>query len=272
MLYERIMVPLDLGRRSSARLKLAVNLAAQFDARLIGIAAREASRLHGHGKGGLITSKMIDSERRHAIYELSLVEAVFHKEAENLKEADYCSSLTEPGAFLLEQTRIADLVVCNRPYDGDLDEWFADLSPGTLLMRLGCPLLVAPLGHDGAVGRRIIVAWKDTREARRAVREAWPFLKHAEAVTMVTVGSDAEALGVNSISDALIRKDISCKVLKIDKKRPRVAAEILEFAAAENADLLIAGAYGHARLHELIFGSVTRDLLAASPISCLLSH
>jgi nucleotide-binding universal stress UspA family protein len=40
----------------------------------------------------------------------------------------------------------------------------------------------------------------------------------------------------------------------------------------EDADLLVAGAYGHSRLGEWIFGGVTRDILASSPLCCLMSH
>jgi len=33
-----------------------------------------------------------------------------------------------------------------------------------------------------------------------------------------------------------------------------------------DADLLVMGAYGHSRVREFLFGGVTRDLLAASPL------
>lgn len=271
-LYETIVVPLDLGTYTSARSRLAVNLASQLSARLIGIAAREISRRLGHGKGGLITPKMVDSEKRRALYELSLAEHKFHDEAKVLKYSNFFSFMVDPQLALVNKSRIADLVLCNRPYDGDLDDWFADVSPGALLMRLGCPLLVAPLGFCGIVGRRIVVAWKDTREARRAVRESWPFLRNAEAIVLVTVGTDAEAFGATDICDALEARGVNCRAMLLDKTRSRVSAEILRVAADEKADLLVAGAYGHARVHELIYGSVTHDLLEASPISCLLSR
>jgi nucleotide-binding universal stress UspA family protein len=43
-------------------------------------------------------------------------------------------------------------------------------------------------------------------------------------------------------------------------------------AQDEGADLLVAGAYGHSRLGEWMFGGMTRDLLATSPFCCLMSH
>jgi nucleotide-binding universal stress UspA family protein len=47
---------------------------------------------------------------------------------------------------------------------------------------------------------------------------------------------------------------------------------LLRLIASESIDLLVAGAYGHSRLGEWVFGGVTRNLLAESPICCLFSH
>jgi nucleotide-binding universal stress UspA family protein len=51
-----------------------------------------------------------------------------------------------------------------------------------------------------------------------------------------------------------------------------VAEELVRAAESEGADLIVAGAYGHSRMREWIFGGVTRDLLHHSPICCLLAH
>jgi nucleotide-binding universal stress UspA family protein len=47
---------------------------------------------------------------------------------------------------------------------------------------------------------------------------------------------------------------------------------ILEVVSDEVPDLIIAGAYGHARMRECIFGGVTRDLLQDTTVPCLISH
>ena len=51
-----------------------------------------------------------------------------------------------------------------------------------------------------------------------------------------------------------------------------MAAEILAVVQQECADLIVAGAYGHTRVREVIFGSVTRTLLERTPVCCLMSH
>ena len=56
------------------------------------------------------------------------------------------------------------------------------------------------------------------------------------------------------------------------RARGPVATELLELVRAEKADLVVAGGYGHSRLGEWIFGGVTHELLASSPVCCMLSH
>ena len=50
------------------------------------------------------------------------------------------------------------------------------------------------------------------------------------------------------------------------------ANSLLRLIEDENIDLMVAGAYGHSRLGEWVFGGVTRELLQESPICCLFAH
>jgi nucleotide-binding universal stress UspA family protein len=56
------------------------------------------------------------------------------------------------------------------------------------------------------------------------------------------------------------------------EQRGSGAEQLIEVAREEVADLLVTGAYGHSRLGEWMFGGMTRELLAGSPICCLMSH
>ncbi len=50
------------------------------------------------------------------------------------------------------------------------------------------------------------------------------------------------------------------------------AEALVDLACEHAAGLLVAGAYGHSRLSEWAFGGVTRDLMRACPLCCLMSH
>src|SRR5262249_9070110 len=87
------------------------------------------------------------------------------------------------------EARAADLVVIgSHPLAEDVYHAF---DPGMVLLNAGRPVLVVPDGlADGYPGQRALVAWKDTREARRAVQSALPFLKMAEHIALVEVAEE----------------------------------------------------------------------------------
>ena len=47
---------------------------------------------------------------------------------------------------------------------------------------------------------------------------------------------------------------------------------LIRLAEEGGADLIVAGAYGHSRLGERIFGGMTRGLIEHSPCCLLMSH
>jgi nucleotide-binding universal stress UspA family protein len=150
------------------------------------------------------------------------------------------------------------------------------LDPGGAILKLGRPALVVPDGVTTLHGEHVVIGWKDTREARRAVRDALPFLQRATRVIIV------EACRPDDEKTALARLDDVTRYLTYHhvKGGPRImleqkgsgASQLLHIAEVERSDLLVTGAYGHSRLGEWIFGGMTRELLASSPICCLMSH
>jgi nucleotide-binding universal stress UspA family protein len=47
---------------------------------------------------------------------------------------------------------------------------------------------------------------------------------------------------------------------------------LLSYAADKDIDLIVMGAYGHARLREMVLGGATRSLLQHMTVPVLLSH
>ncbi len=139
----------------------------------------------------------------------------------------------------------------------------------------GRPVLVVPRQIDHLEASRILIAWKDTREARRAVRDALPFLKQAKKICIAVVqtpGAEDTDAQIADVMRYLGRHQLS------DVQQISTLADgneetlLLDLAKQHNANLLVAGAYGRTRLSEWIFGGVTRHLLVDSPIPCLFSN
>lgn len=157
--------------------------------------------------------------------------------------------------------------------------WSAAESPGPLfavdpadaVMQLGRPVLVVPPDLDHLDAKRVVIGWKNTREARRAVWDALPFLKRASEVLVVSVDDGASSEGQDTLR-LLQAHDVSAIRVRRDAQGELVSLALVEAAAEHGADLIVTGAYGHGRLREWVVGGVTRELLAGAPVCCLMSH
>jgi nucleotide-binding universal stress UspA family protein len=160
----------------------------------------------------------------------------------------------------------------------ELQELPGYTSPEKLLLSSGAPILVIPSGwKSGSIGNKILVGWNASREARRAVADALPFLVAANSVTLLVVDSEERAgrHGEEPGADIalyLARHGARIDVEQVLSKGTPVADIILSYAADHGMDLIVIGAYSHARFVEMVFGGVTRTLLRQTPIPILLSR
>ncbi len=149
---------------------------------------------------------------------------------------------------------------------------------GSLLIESGRPVMVVPQGCKvPMLPRRIVVAWKPTREAARAVHDAMPFLCRAESVDVVVVnpiGGDrghGEQPGAD-IATHLARHGVKVNVVVLKTDRDDISSALLGHADDMDAQLLVAGGYGHSRFREWALGGVTRELVMDSTLPLLFSH
>jgi nucleotide-binding universal stress UspA family protein len=169
----------------------------------------------------------------------------------------------------------SDLVVIGQR---ELHELPGYLSPEKLLLASGAPILVVPSGWISEfVGKKILVGWNASREARRAVTDALPLLVAAPSVTLLVVDSTKRAFrhGEEPGADIalfLTRHGAQVQVEQMSSGNSPVADIILSYAADHGVDLIVIGAYSRARSVELLFGGVTRTLLKRSPIPVFISR
>ena len=106
-------------------------------------------------------------------------------------------------------------------------------------------MLAVPPEVDVLKAERILIGWKETREARRALQDALPLLHEAKSVSVAAVcDEDTEALSGRHINDVvryLARHRISASAITTSAKGS-IANELVRIAQVENADLIVAGA------------------------------
>lgn len=146
------------------------------------------------------------------------------------------------------------------------------------LLASGRPTLLVPRTFEleGLVGRRIVVAWNASQEAARVVRDAMPLLSSADVVKVLIVDHDRypDKFGEEPGADLarhLARYGVEVNVRTISSKGGDVGTLLLDITMELSADLLVLGAYSHARFTEAIFGGVTRQVLREAKMPTLLS-
>jgi nucleotide-binding universal stress UspA family protein len=168
----------------------------------------------------------------------------------------------------------SDLVVIGQR---ELHELPGYLSPERLLLASGAPILVVPSGWNSPIGKKILVGWNASREARRAVADALTFLVAAASVTLLVIDANkrADRHGEEPGADIalyLARHGAHVEVEQMSSRGSPVADIILSYAADHGADLIVIGAYSRARSVEVVFGGTTRTLLKQAPFPVLMSR
>ncbi|MDX3807865.1 MAG: universal stress protein [Bosea sp. (in: a-proteobacteria)] len=164
----------------------------------------------------------------------------------------------------------ADLVVATSPKELWPDE---GPPPDAVQLATGVPFLLVPEQWPGlAPPRNILIGWKTSREARRAIGDALPLLKRADSVTLLLVdpGSDEEP-GVE-VAMFLSRHGVRLTVETVQSHGGAIADVIAAHALSHGKDLIVLGAYTHRRLTEIVLGGVTRSLLLHAPVPLLIAH
>ena len=291
MSYATLMVHLQVGQPNGAVLLAAAGLAERFGAGVIGVAACQPIQLVY--SDGYIAGDVFERDREEKDREVAEAEAAFHaafRARSNLLEWRSTITLGTSCGWVADQARCADLVITGVGAPTDPFDPSRRVNTGELVMQAGRPVLVVPQGADTArldqhgldhTGPgdisldHVMIAWKDTRETRRAVLDALPLLQQASRVSIVeaAVAEDmADARShVMDVAAWLGRHGVAASGQTVPSDGGD-AAQLDAFARDHGADLVVAGAYGHSRVREWALGGVTRSLLMHSSRCSLLSH
>jgi nucleotide-binding universal stress UspA family protein len=277
MTYATVMVSLALDQPNEARLEAAGQIAERFDAGIVGIAAAQFSPPL-YFTSGEQAQDLIDQGRASIKKRISELEAQFREATKNRTgHVEWRCAIDFPARYILQETRCADIIVSGGQSSA-LSDPFAVANPKDLVMQAGRPLLMVPDNVNWLDLRSVLVAWKDTLEARRAIADSLPMLRKAKDVTVAEIveGGDSRSAAESRVRDVvawLSRHGVSASELVPDDNGNREATVQLDGIAADvGAGVVVAGAYGHSRFRELILGGMTQHLITQSTRCVLLSH
>jgi nucleotide-binding universal stress UspA family protein len=269
--WARIMTPLSGGEGDRRVLAAGAALAEAFGAELACVhAPADVADLipwMGDGFMGGVQATAVQSLREAA--------AAGEKAARTSVDANpYAkktfTALSSPvWAALAMEGRVSDVVVFDFPTargKGALSEAFQQI-----LADEQRPTLVA---HEGLVaGGVMAVAWDGGKEASRAVRTSIPLLRKASEVVILSApGASPRRFDPAVLQGFLAARGVESRieVLGVDHGDP--APALVKAAKSMSAGILVAGAFGHPRLQEYVFGGATRTFLNSEGLSLFLSH
>ena len=268
-----ILLHLDGSARTVERIKLARQLAETFDAEVtarpctLSALMRYPYAIEAAAEAVAIMQE-IDKDARDRMH------ATFIEHSAGSQRLHWAEPESDGPWGFARHALYTDLMILgqrdrNDPMDGELP---GDFLP-SVLVQSGRPALVLPYaGAVGAIGRNVLVAWKETRESARAVTASLPWLRKAARVHVVAYGEDAEA-SLQRLGDYLRTQGVQNITLHPGGDNDDdVGNKLLSFAADLSSDMLVMGCYGHSRAREWVMGGATLSMLQWMTLPVLMSH
>ena len=284
MAFKDILLHVDGSKRCPVRTDVAMTLARRFGSHLTGtyvldIPAPEFFYGAAMPFMGAGPEQVVERMRAEALGTAAPVEEGFRARLRREElEGDWRLVEGNLPASLALHARYTDLAVVGQPNPYEANDGGQRDVAVTIVMTSGRPVLVVPFaGEFPVVGERVLVAWNASREAARAVNDSLPLLKQAKLVTVLAVNPRHGIGGHGDVPAADICLHLARHGVKAEAAHT-VANDIpdgealLSYAADIGADLIVAGAYGHSRAREMVFGGVTRTLLNEMTVPVFLSH
>jgi nucleotide-binding universal stress UspA family protein len=278
-MYRNILalIPTELSVRPvvDGSISLAVACQAQVEAVAVGY---EVTSMPWVAEGGAAVASIFEIERQRALERAEAALGAFEVEAKYAGITCRCHALSAPPAEVVSiigaRARLHDVTILSQP-DSGRDTFDNKLVQETLF-QAGGPVLFMPYTFRGAfAAKRIGICWDGSRLAARALRDAMPLLKAADALNIITINTgdnvpdDASAA---RLAQCLAQAGLPARQIVIETDRSQIQSGILSLAADESLDLLVMGGYGHSRLKEIVLGGVTREMLHAMTVPTLMSH
>jgi nucleotide-binding universal stress UspA family protein len=274
--YATLMVHLELGHSNAGLLGVASGLAAHFRAGLIGIVACQPMPIIY--SEAYPPAEIIDQDRAQRQSEIKRAEAEFRGALQATSgPLEWRSSIT-PGPlsdYLVCEARSADLFITSVDHNASVFDMTRHVNISDLVLQAGRPVLVVPAAVSTLNPERIVVGWKETREARRAILDTLPLLKKAAHVTLVEIAAKEDLDGARAHLEDVVgwlkRHGVVAESFTWPSSGDD-ATQLNAIAEQRSADVIVAGAYGHSRLREWALGGVTRELLLHAERCTFVSH
>lgn len=280
MPYRSLLVYLSDDPRTDTRVDIAIRLAQQLEAHLVGLAATGRVPLTSVLGPALLGTDTLTTAIEQLAQQAQRQAQRFRNRctAQGLKSCEAVVDDDDMHASVARHSHCSDLVVIGQADPAHPGHGQARTALEQVVLYSARPTLVVPyVGAFETVGERVLLAWNDSREAARALADALPLLTRAKTVQLLQCNTPLGASAalrqqrLNAVQQWLTWHGVEAQV-HIETTTLDVGNTVLSRAADLCADLIVMGAYGHSRWSERVLGGATRTLLSDMTVPVLMSH
>ncbi|MDE0391250.1 MAG: universal stress protein [Rhodospirillales bacterium] len=274
MTYRDVLVHMSRDGRTPARLDAAIGLAERCSGRVTGAYVLPFPSLPTYAGSFEIPDDVLeDVSRKQREWAADAERAFAERMAKTAVSSEWRLLAGEPTQAITKSAHCADITIVGQT-DPEDSRSISGLADGVVLSA-GGPVLVWPCaGSFGVDPVTVMLAWNGSREARRALADALPFLKRAGKVIVFGIDEgDSKRIEVTDVSAHVARHGVNVESMHTVASFGSDAGGLLLSAVSDvGAELLVMGAYGHRRMRELLLGGATRDILREMTVPVLMSH
>ncbi len=274
MATKNILVHLGDDPETNLRMDVAVDACKHFGAHLTALYMHEVKIPVGAvGRGGYLA----ENQEKVQKYADALRQRVGRLCKQAGVDWEWAGTDSEHFETVFRYTSLSDLIILSHITIEDLEDRIFFKQLEELIIRAGAPILVLPSEYkrSGPPGYadKILIAWKPSGEAIRAVRDTLDMIRSASEVTVFTADDSPD--NPNNPSEGILRylksHDIEAKS-EHHIEDSRIGDQIVNVAVEQGAELIIMGAYGRSGLAEKLLGGATWHIITRCPLPVLLSH
>jgi nucleotide-binding universal stress UspA family protein len=280
-MIKEILVHIPTERQARPIIDASISLASAFGAHLDALATAYVSASAAYvadPSAGAAIAAVFELELERVEERARSALSAFETAARHANISYECRPIAdipaEAAASIRAAARLHDVSVVLQP---DAEQQTFDNTISTeIMLQAGGPALFVPHIFRGAFrAKRIGICWDGSRLAARALKDAKPFLAQADSLYAISINgaeSGPADASPEKLAKHLARAGLPVRLIDLPASHSDIQPSILSLAADENLDMLVMGAYGHSRLHEGVFGGVTREMLRTMTIPTLMSH
>lgn len=277
MAIKDLAVAFNASDNSMAAVKLAVQMCRKYEATLTGIYTHLPVKFESQVENW-ISEEMRESLQKADANAVAAIGEAFRscvKESGFDGPAEWVCPTGQPNDLLAISARYHDLLLIGQYSNPDRNQ--RRVRAEELVMNSGKPIIIVPAGYQvRPFTGHAVVAWDGSRPAARALSDAMQILETKKRLDVVTVGAPGAQARKDTFAQDVVtylsRHGINAKLTNLSASREGVGATLLGYCSETDPDVLVMGAYGHARLREELFGGVTRHILENANVPILMAH